>query len=194
MFGVSEAYLIENGKVTAPVRGATLIGNGVEALRRSTASPTTSTSRAASAARPGSGAAGVGQPHVRIRESRWAGPRERLEQTARRAVEAALAAGATDAEAWARGDQREIRVYEGEVEWLTDAGGRGIGVRSFVDGRWGYAYGTDLSDAGVAELAGRRRPRPSRRSRRARRAAGRVRVHAGRGARRAGGACTACEM
>ena len=33
VFGVSEGYLIENGKVTAPVRGATLIGNGLEALR-----------------------------------------------------------------------------------------------------------------------------------------------------------------
>ena len=33
VFGVSEGYLIEDGKVTAPVRGATLIGNGLEALR-----------------------------------------------------------------------------------------------------------------------------------------------------------------
>ena len=32
VFGVSEGYLIEDGKVTAPVRGATLIGNGIEAL------------------------------------------------------------------------------------------------------------------------------------------------------------------
>ncbi len=32
VFGVSEGYLIEGGKVTAPVRGATLIGNGLEAL------------------------------------------------------------------------------------------------------------------------------------------------------------------
>jgi len=33
-FGVREAYLIENGKITAPVRGATLIGNGPEILKR----------------------------------------------------------------------------------------------------------------------------------------------------------------
>ena len=31
---MSEAYLIENGKVTAPVKGATLIGSGPEAMRR----------------------------------------------------------------------------------------------------------------------------------------------------------------
>ena len=33
-FGVREAYLIENGKLTAPIRGATLIGNGPEILKR----------------------------------------------------------------------------------------------------------------------------------------------------------------
>ena len=43
-----------------------------------------------------------------------------LEQAAARAVEAALAAGASDAEAWAEhGVEREIRVYEGQVESLT---------------------------------------------------------------------------
>jgi TldD protein len=34
VFSASEAYLIENGKVTAPVKGATLIGNGPEAMTR----------------------------------------------------------------------------------------------------------------------------------------------------------------
>ena len=34
VFSASEAYLIEDGKVTAPVRGATLIGNGPDVLRR----------------------------------------------------------------------------------------------------------------------------------------------------------------
>lgn len=34
VFSASEAYLIENGKVTTPVRGATLIGNGPDALTR----------------------------------------------------------------------------------------------------------------------------------------------------------------
>lgn len=77
-----------------------------------------------------------------------------LEAVARRAVEAALAAGADDAEAWAEDAvTRQIRVYEGGVESLTDAGSRGIGVRVFLGARSGYAYGTDLSDAGVAELA-----------------------------------------
>jgi TldD protein len=34
VFSATEAYLIEDGKVTAPVKGATLIGNGPDALTR----------------------------------------------------------------------------------------------------------------------------------------------------------------
>ena len=34
VFSASEAYLIENGKVTTPVKGATLIGNGPESMGR----------------------------------------------------------------------------------------------------------------------------------------------------------------
>ena len=34
VFSASEAYLIEDGRVTAPVRGATLIGNGPDALTK----------------------------------------------------------------------------------------------------------------------------------------------------------------
>ncbi len=37
VFSASEAYLIEDGKVTAPVRGATLIGNGPDVLTKVTA-------------------------------------------------------------------------------------------------------------------------------------------------------------
>lgn len=77
-----------------------------------------------------------------------------LEEAVRRAVEAAHAAGASDAEAWAEeSTSRRVRIYAGEVESLSDAGGRGIGVRAFVGARSGYAYGTDLSQEGVAELA-----------------------------------------
>ncbi len=34
VFSASEAYLIENGRVTSPVKGATLIGNGLDAMNR----------------------------------------------------------------------------------------------------------------------------------------------------------------
>jgi PmbA protein len=78
-----------------------------------------------------------------------------LEQLAKTAVEAALSAGAGDAEAAAQDSVgREIRVFDGEVESLTEAGERGVGLRVWIDGRAGYAYGTDLTDAGIAEVAG----------------------------------------
>jgi len=34
VFSTSEAYLIENGKITKPIKGATLIGNGPEAMQK----------------------------------------------------------------------------------------------------------------------------------------------------------------
>jgi TldD protein len=34
VFTCTEAYMIENGKVTTPVKGATIIGNGADAMRR----------------------------------------------------------------------------------------------------------------------------------------------------------------
>jgi len=37
VFSASEAYLIEDGRITAPVKGATLIGNGPNALTKVTA-------------------------------------------------------------------------------------------------------------------------------------------------------------
>ena len=77
-----------------------------------------------------------------------------LEELADRAVQAALAAGAGEAEAAAQDSTGlEIRVFDGEVESLTEAGERGLGVRAWIDGRVGFAYGTDLSDDGVREVA-----------------------------------------
>jgi PmbA protein len=79
-----------------------------------------------------------------------------LSPAAARAVEAALAAGAGAAEAYASRDTgREVRVHGGEVESLTAATQTGIGIRAWDGHRVGYAYGTDLSDAGVAALAAR---------------------------------------
>ena len=34
VFSMSEAYLIENGKVISPIKGATLIGSGPEAMNQ----------------------------------------------------------------------------------------------------------------------------------------------------------------
>jgi PmbA protein len=75
---------------------------------------------------------------------------------ARSAVDAALAAGASDAEGYVSEEAgREVRVHGGEVESLTAATKRGIGVRAWIGHRAGYAFGTDLSAAGIDEIAGR---------------------------------------
>jgi len=69
VFGVSEGYLIEHGRVTSPVRGATLVGNGLQALAAVdgiAADLSIATGYCGKAGQ--SVAAGVGQPHVRIRE------------------------------------------------------------------------------------------------------------------------------
>ena len=75
---------------------------------------------------------------------------------ARQAVERALAAGASDAEAYASEDAgREIRAHGGEIESLTAATQRGIGVRAWIGHQVGYAFGTDLSEDGIAAIAAR---------------------------------------
>jgi PmbA protein len=83
-------------------------------------------------------------------------PNIELSPAASRAVEAALGAGASAAEAYASRDTgREVRVHGGEVESLTAATQTGIGIRAWDGHRVGYAYGTDLTEAGVAALAAR---------------------------------------
>ena len=79
-----------------------------------------------------------------------------LSAVAHRAVEAATDAGASDAEAYvSRESGREVRVHGGEVESLTAAVQSGVGIRAWNGHRVGYAYGTDLTDAGVAAIAAR---------------------------------------
>src|SRR5690606_21163748 len=68
VFAVTEGWLIEDGKLTAPVRGATLVGNGPETLRQM------DMIGADMALDPGRGVCGksqrartsVGQPTVRV--------------------------------------------------------------------------------------------------------------------------------
>jgi TldD protein len=68
VFGVSEGFLIENGRVTAPVRGATLIGNGPEALAAIDGVAGDLEIATGFCGKGGQRVpAGVGQPHVRIR-------------------------------------------------------------------------------------------------------------------------------
>jgi len=69
VFGVAEGYLIEKGRVTTPVRGATLIGNGVEVLRGIDAIADDLEVKAGTCGKEGQSVpVGSGQPTLRIRE------------------------------------------------------------------------------------------------------------------------------
>ncbi len=69
VFAVEEGYLIEGGRVGAPVRGATLIGNGPEVLRSIDAVAGDLAIKAGTCGKEGQGVpVGSGQPTVRIRE------------------------------------------------------------------------------------------------------------------------------
>ncbi|HEY3191337.1 MAG TPA: TldD/PmbA family protein [Solirubrobacterales bacterium] len=68
VFGVSEGYLIEGGKVTKPCRGATLIGNCLKALSRIDAVGSDFEMKTGFCGKAGQTApVGTGQGHVRIR-------------------------------------------------------------------------------------------------------------------------------
>jgi TldD protein len=69
VFGVSEGYLIENGEVTAPVRGATLIGNSLDVLKRIDAVGDDLQMKSGFCGKDGQQVpVGTGQPTVRIAE------------------------------------------------------------------------------------------------------------------------------
>lgn len=51
-----------------------------------------------------------------------------------------------------RGDETEIRVYQGEVEHFVSAHAEGVGIRVIRDGRTGFAYAGVLDERSVAEV------------------------------------------
>jgi TldD protein len=69
VFGVTEAYLVENGKITAPVRAAQLIGNGPETLKLIDAVGNDFDTWAGTCGKDGQGVpVSAGQPTLRVSE------------------------------------------------------------------------------------------------------------------------------
>ena len=69
VFGCTEAYLIENGKIGAPVKGAMLIGNGPDAMKRISmiGNDTKLDTGIGNCGKAGQWVpVGVGQPHLRM--------------------------------------------------------------------------------------------------------------------------------
>ena len=81
-----------------------------------------------------------------------------LETIAGRAVEAAVGAGAGDAEAFVQDSTGlQVRIFDQRVESLTEAGERGLGVRVWIDGRAGLP--TAPTSATAASARSPRSPR-----------------------------------
>jgi len=71
-------------------------------------------------------------------------------------LERAAAQGVRDVEVYAeRSTSRRIKVYKQEVEQLTAAERRGVGVRVFLDGAVGHAYSSDVSDGALDDVVRR---------------------------------------
>ena len=71
-------------------------------------------------------------------------------------LERAAARGATDVEAYGeQSTSHRIKVYRQEVEQLTAAQRRGVGVRVFSAGAVGHAYTSDLSDDALDDVVRR---------------------------------------
>ena len=67
VFGVTEAYLIEDGRITSPVRGANLVGNGIDILQAVDAVASDFDSRPGTCGKDGQGVpVSTGSPTLRI--------------------------------------------------------------------------------------------------------------------------------
>ncbi|HTV67378.1 MAG TPA: metalloprotease TldD [Rhizobiaceae bacterium] len=78
VFGCTEAYMIENGKVTQPIKGAMLIGNGPDAMHRVTmiGNDMKLDNGVGMCGKAGQGVpVGVGQPHLRMNQMTVGGTR-----------------------------------------------------------------------------------------------------------------------
>ncbi len=71
-------------------------------------------------------------------------------------LERAATLGTHDVEVYAeKASSRRVKVYQQEVEQLTAAQRRGLGVRVFNEGAVGYAYTSDLTDEGLNDVVRR---------------------------------------
>jgi PmbA protein len=77
----------------------------------------------------------------------------RFESGAEQVLSAAVDGGAGEAELYCHhGAELTVRVFAGEVESLTSADARGVGLRVFIESRMGFAHTSDLSEDGLREL------------------------------------------
>src|SRR6266545_4442936 len=121
VFGVSEGYLIEGGKVTSPVRGANLTGRAIEVMSAVDAVADDFDTWEGVCGKDGQGVpVGSDRPPCAFPGSPWEARVADLAELAGAAVESALDNEAV--EAYAEEARRtEVTAHKGEVEGLTFA-------------------------------------------------------------------------
>jgi PmbA protein len=78
------------------------------------------------------------------------------EALAKKLVHRAVKRGAKQADAYLQvGRQADVRVRDGEIEDLTQATSKGVGLRVFVKNRLGFAWTSDFDPAGLDALVDR---------------------------------------
>lgn len=81
---------------------------------------------------------------------------EELKSLAAQVVELAKRAGAGEAEAFVeRSRQASVQVRSGEIEELSEAASKGVGIRVVVEGRLGFASTTDFEPKALESLVNR---------------------------------------
>ena len=167
VFGMTEAYLIEDGEITEPLREGNLIGNGPQVLRdidmlgndfamgmpghlRQGRPGRARRRRPADAAGEGADDRRHGSMSATTGIGTEAGV-DQLQAIADRVV--AQARPGEQIEAYvSRAGETEVRVYEGSVEHFVSAQSEGVGIRIVRDGRTGFAYAGTLDEAAMAEV------------------------------------------
>src|SRR5699024_6651816 len=154
---VREAYMVKDGKIDKPIRGATLIGNGAETIQKiDQVGNNLGHGAGMCGATSGRLPVNVGQPMVRVSEI-TVGGREayRMELTTFRdqLLSEGETYGFTDMELYyEKTDSLRCQVFEGEVDGYESATVSGVSLRGLYKGKMGYAYTEKLEEDSIPYL------------------------------------------
>ena len=160
VFSANEAYRIEDGRIGAPLKGATLIGNGPDVLTRVPADRKRSRARSrrrdlrqGRPERPGRRRHAYPahrRPHRRGHAGMSPAPARQPRGVVEQALAAATRAGADAADAvLLLSDTIEARVRGGEIDFVKQARERTLGIRALVRG----AHGARSAVTSTSDLA-----------------------------------------
>ena len=143
VFGTTEAYLIEDGRITEPLRDANLIGNGPEVLQRIDAVATDFAMTPGTCGKDGQSVPGrlrAGHAADHRRDHRGHGVSDRCCCDLAPLASWTQARPGEEIEVYVgRGTETEVRAYEGEVESLSSADSAGVGIRVVLEAPMGRA-------------------------------------------------------